>query len=119
MRLGTLIALALAAGAAAAAVAPQDEGACGRIAAACRAAGFVRGGAAGGDGLLVDCLVPLVRGTARPHKTSKPLPRIGRRNGRGRLRLPLPPERKATLRASLEGLRKCQGARACESAAGR
>lgn len=76
MRLGTLIAIALAAGAAAAAVAAPDEGACGRIAAACRAAGFVRGGAAGGDGLLVDCLVPLVRGTAPPHKTSKPLPRI-------------------------------------------
>jgi arylsulfatase A-like enzyme len=49
---------------------------CEQIAAACRNAGFVQGGAPGGNGVLVDCVAPIVQGTAQPRKAGKPLPQI-------------------------------------------
>jgi len=52
------------------------QGACEQIVAACEAAGFVRGGAATGNGVLVDCVEPIMRGTAQPRRAEKPLPPI-------------------------------------------
>ncbi|VVE55249.1 arylsulfatase [Pandoraea terrae] len=51
-------------------------GPCEQIADACRQAGFVRGGAKGGTGLQVDCVRPLIQGTAQPNRAGKPLPRV-------------------------------------------
>jgi hypothetical protein len=50
--------------------------ACVEIMAACQQAGFVRGDAKAGDGLFVDCVVPIVRGTSQRRRASKPLPQI-------------------------------------------
>ena len=44
--------------------------------AACRQAGFVQGGAKTGVGLGVDCVRPIVQGTAQRRKTSKALPQV-------------------------------------------
>jgi arylsulfatase A-like enzyme len=46
------------------------------ITAACQEAGFVRGGAREGNGLMVDCVAPIMRGTPQRPKASKPLPPI-------------------------------------------
>ena len=51
-------------------------GACAQILAACEKAGFVRGGAASGNGLAADCIVPILQGSTERRKTSKPLPQI-------------------------------------------
>jgi N-acetylglucosamine-6-sulfatase len=50
--------------------------ACEQIAAACREAGFVQGRAASGDGLLVDCIEPIMQGSAQRRRANKPLPLI-------------------------------------------
>jgi N-acetylglucosamine-6-sulfatase len=50
--------------------------ACEQIAAACRDAGFVQRGATAGDGLLVDCVAPIMQGSAQPRRASKALPQI-------------------------------------------
>jgi hypothetical protein len=50
--------------------------ACAEISAACAQAGFVRGGAGAGNGLFVDCIAPVMRGTPQPRRASKPLPQI-------------------------------------------
>jgi hypothetical protein len=50
--------------------------ACAEIRSACAAAGFVRGGARAGNGLAVDCIAPIMRGTPQPRRASKPLPQI-------------------------------------------
>lgn len=52
------------------------QGPCEQIMAACQTAGFVRGGGAGGNGLLVDCINPIMQGKAQTRKASKPLPEI-------------------------------------------
>ena len=52
------------------------QGACEQVVAACEAAGFVRGGAAAGNGVLVDCVEPMMRGTAQPRRADRPLPRV-------------------------------------------
>ena len=52
------------------------QGACEQIRAACQEAGFVQGGAKGGNGLQVDCIDPIMQGSAQPHNASKPSPQI-------------------------------------------
>ena len=54
-------------------------GACAEITAACTRAGFVEGGARAGNGLLADCIVPIMRGTFQRPKSSRPLPPIDAR----------------------------------------
>lgn len=54
----------------------QAQGPCQQIVAACREAGFVQGGAPTGDGIAVDCIRPIMQGTAQPRRASKPLPEI-------------------------------------------
>ena len=56
--------------------APLAQGPCQQIMAACRQAGFVEKGAGTGVGLAVDCVRPIVQGTAQRPKASKPLPQI-------------------------------------------
>jgi hypothetical protein len=71
--LGTFI---VALGAAISVQAAPRQRACAEIRAACEQAGFVQGGARSGDGLFVDCIVPIVRGTPQPRRASRPLPPI-------------------------------------------
>ncbi len=59
-----------------AAPAAQGQGSCEQIRAACQSAGFVRGAADLGIGLQVDCIVPIVRGTAQRPRARKPLPQV-------------------------------------------
>jgi N-acetylglucosamine-6-sulfatase len=76
-RLSILFCIVLIALAASAGAQPRRaQGACAQIAAACRNAGFVQGGAASGTGLQVDCVQPIMQGTPTPAKTAKPLPKI-------------------------------------------
>jgi N-acetylglucosamine-6-sulfatase len=63
-------------GVALAAQAAVDQRPCQQIAAACREAGFVQGGAPDGSGVLADCVQPIMQGTAQPRRASKPLPRV-------------------------------------------
>jgi hypothetical protein len=62
-------------GTAEAQVAPRQQP-CAEIKLACEQAGFVQGGAKVGAGLFVDCIAPILRGTAQPGRTAKPLPPI-------------------------------------------
>ena len=39
-------------------------------------AGFVQGGSQTGDGLFVDCIVPILKGRPQPRRATKPLPEI-------------------------------------------
>ena len=55
---------------------PAPQGPCQQIMAACRQAGFVQGGAKTGVGLAVDCVRPIVQGTAQRPKASKALPPV-------------------------------------------
>ena len=55
---------------------PEKEGPCKEIKAACQKAGFVYGEAKEGYGLWVDCIDPIMRGTAQPSKAKKPLPAV-------------------------------------------
>ena len=50
--------------------------ACAEIRAACKQAGFERGRAKTGEGIFVDCIAPIMRGTPQPRRASKPLPQI-------------------------------------------
>jgi arylsulfatase A-like enzyme len=52
------------------------QGPCAQIAEACRQGGFVRGDAKEGIGLQVDCIRPIMQGTAQPSRAGKPLPQI-------------------------------------------
>jgi len=54
----------------------QKEGPCKQIEDACTKAGFVKGEAKEGYGLWVDCIDPIMRGTAQPSKAKKPLPAV-------------------------------------------
>jgi hypothetical protein len=49
---------------------------CAQIAAACRQAGFVANGATIGAGIMLDCIRPIVNGTAQRTQATKPLPQI-------------------------------------------
>ena len=55
---------------------PAQQGPCQQIVAACRQAGFVQGGAKTGVGLGVDCVRPILQGTAQRRKASKALPQV-------------------------------------------
>jgi lipoprotein-anchoring transpeptidase ErfK/SrfK len=59
--------------------AAQGQGACAQIRATCEGAGFVRGAARLGIGLQVDCIIPIVQGTAQRPKARLPLPQVDRR----------------------------------------
>jgi hypothetical protein len=67
--------LSVALGAPTAAVA-QGQGACAQIRAACQSAGFVQGAANLGIGLQLDCVAPIMRGTAQRARARKPLPQV-------------------------------------------
>jgi arylsulfatase A-like enzyme len=54
----------------------QAAGPCREIVAACREAGFTQGGARTGDGIQVDCVRPIMLGTAQPPRATKPLPQV-------------------------------------------
>jgi N-acetylglucosamine-6-sulfatase len=49
---------------------------CREIAAACRQAGFIPGGARTGDGLQLDCVQPIMLGTSQRRRAGRPLPQI-------------------------------------------
>lgn len=51
------------------------QNACAQVAAACKAAGFKQGAAKSGNGLKVDCVDPLLKGTAQPRR-NRPLPHV-------------------------------------------
>jgi len=55
---------------------PEKQGPCKEIKEACQKAGFVYGEAKEGYGLWVDCIDPIMRGTAQPSKAKKPLPGV-------------------------------------------
>jgi hypothetical protein len=54
----------------------QGRGSCAQIRAACQSAGFVQGAANLGVGLQVDCIIPIVLGTAQRPRARKPLPQV-------------------------------------------
>ena len=54
----------------------DSEGPCKEIKEACEKAGFVKGEAKEGYGLWVDCIEPIMKGTAQPGKAKKPLPSV-------------------------------------------
>src|SRR5260370_10924 len=76
MRIGTFCMLIAALGEGVAAQAAPLQGPCAHITAACQQAGFVLGGARGAHGLQVDCIAPIMQGTAPPRGASKPLPQV-------------------------------------------
>jgi hypothetical protein len=49
---------------------------CQQIRQACLDAGFLEGAAKQGNGLVIDCVDPIMQGAAQPTKASKPLPTI-------------------------------------------
>jgi hypothetical protein len=46
------------------------QGPCAEIRAACEQAGFVQGSARAGDGLFLDCIAPVMRGTPQPRRAT-------------------------------------------------
>src|SRR6202045_4483119 len=49
---------------------------CAAIRQVCLNAGFVMNGARAGEGLIVDCVRPIMQGTPQPARASKPLPAV-------------------------------------------
>src|ERR1700722_15549544 len=49
---------------------------CAAIRQVCLQAGFVLNGARAGEGLVVDCIRPIMQGTAQPRRATKPLPAV-------------------------------------------
>ena len=56
--------------------AAEKEGPCKEIKEACLHAGFVAGESNEGYGLGIDCINPIMTGTAQPSKAKKPLPHV-------------------------------------------
>jgi beta-lactamase class C len=54
----------------------RNPGPCAEITAACQSAGFVAGGIGTGNGLLADCVAPIMQGTAQPAQARRPLPQV-------------------------------------------
>jgi lipoprotein-anchoring transpeptidase ErfK/SrfK len=54
----------------------RAQGACEQIRATCESAGFVAGGAKVGLGLQVDCIIPIMQGTAQRPRARRPLPPV-------------------------------------------
>ena len=75
-RIGVFSSLVLGWGAASISHAAMAPGPCAQITAACRNAGFVQGAAKAGNGLQLDCIAPIMQGTAQAHKGSNPLPQV-------------------------------------------
>jgi hypothetical protein len=69
-------ALALIAGAGTATAQQALPRPCAALRAVCLQAGFVPQGARAGDGLVVDCIRPLMQGIPQPARATKPLPAV-------------------------------------------
>ena len=54
----------------------HQPGPCEQLVQACKQAGFIEGDARTGNGLHVDCINPIMRGTAQPPKAKLPLPQV-------------------------------------------
>jgi N-acetylglucosamine-6-sulfatase len=54
----------------------RPRAACRQITAACENAGFTRGNAKGGNGLMVDCVRPIMEGASQPRRAGRPLPQV-------------------------------------------
>ncbi len=54
----------------------QGQGPCLQIRAACEQAGFAQGAAREGNGIVVDCVRPIMLGTPQPRRASLPLPQV-------------------------------------------
>ena len=52
------------------------EGPCEQITQACKSAGFVLGDVKEGNGLIVDCIRPIMNGAAQPTKAKLALPQV-------------------------------------------
>jgi N-acetylglucosamine-6-sulfatase len=76
MSLGTLGVLLVGLAAPSDAQPARNRGSCGQITAACEGAGFTPGAGRGGTGLQVDCIVPIMQGTAQPRRARKSLPQV-------------------------------------------
>jgi hypothetical protein len=76
MRSGLLSVVIFEVGAFSATQAQPPKGPCQQIRAACQGAGFAQGGAKAGNGLLVDCINPIMQGIAQRPKATKPLPQV-------------------------------------------
>ena len=76
MQIAAICQIMMAFAGATAAHAAQAAGPCRQIVAACQEAGFTQGGARTGDGIQVDCVRPIMLGTAQPRRATKPLPQI-------------------------------------------
>jgi N-acetylglucosamine-6-sulfatase len=76
IRITTLWAIAAGFGTALSAQAAPTPGPCEQIAAACRDAGFVQGGAAKGDGIRINCIGPIMQGTAAARNRGTALPAV-------------------------------------------
>lgn len=74
--LGIALGLTLSASVIAAESAGSAREPCEQIAAACTAAGFVKGEAKNGYGLWHDCIDPIMRGASQPPNADKPLPSV-------------------------------------------
>src|SRR5215468_7415676 len=71
-----VLAIATASSAGLSSHAAAQRGPCAQIAAACREAGFVQGAARAGNGLQVDCVQPIMQGSARLQPGTRALPNI-------------------------------------------
>jgi hypothetical protein len=56
--------------------AASNPGPCEQIVEACKKAGFIQGDYKTGNGLHVDCIDPIMHGTAQPPKAKIPLPQV-------------------------------------------
>src|SRR5260370_41642195 len=74
--MGALCLLGVGLAATLSAPAARDNRPCDQIAAACRGAGFAPGSARAGAGLQVDCIEPIMQGTAQRPQASKLLPDV-------------------------------------------
>src|SRR6266849_2480736 len=76
MRIAAICQIMMALAGATAAHASQAAGPCRQVVAACQEAGFTQGGARTGDGIQVDCVRPIMQGTAQQRRATRPLPQI-------------------------------------------
>ena len=76
MKMTVLLSLAIVAAIASAEEKHEQEGPCKSIKEACEKAGFVKGQAKEGTGLWVDCIEPIMKGSAQPAEAKKPLPKV-------------------------------------------
>jgi hypothetical protein len=77
MALGAICAIVVLSGVDFGAAQAPRRGPCGQITAACEQAGFERGAARAGNGILLDCVRPIMQGGTQPRRATKPLPQVG------------------------------------------